>query len=229
MRHRRSPETASAAGREAPEAIRLSWMARHFEMSQWVPFPVELVFAFFANPHNLPHLMPPHLKLRVEDIRLTPPPPRPVAADASRRFQSVAAGTGSEILISLVPVPWFPRLSWTTRIVEFEWFSHFTDEQLRGPFAFFAIATASPPRAATRPKGPWSRIPWITRSPPASSARSPRPGSGASFTSRLRIASSACRRLLRPQRGRQPGEVEAEYLNCRSIARSSSQSSGDVR
>ncbi len=112
-------------------------MAPHFEMSQWVPYPVELVFAFFANPHNLPHLMPPHLKLRVEDIRLTPPPPRPVVADAARRFQSVAAGTGSEILISLVPVRWFPRLSWTVRIVEFEWFSHFTDEQLRGPFASF--------------------------------------------------------------------------------------------
>ena len=130
----------------------MSWMTRHFEMSQWVPFPVELVFAFFANPHNLPHLMPPQLKLRVEDIRLTPPPPRPVVADASRRFQSIAAGTGSEILISLVPVPWFPRLSWTTRIVEFEWFSHFTDEQLRGPFASFrhrhGIAAESRDQAA---------------------------------------------------------------------------------
>jgi ligand-binding SRPBCC domain-containing protein len=112
-------------------------MARHLEISQWVPFPVELVFAFFANPRNLPHLMPPQLKLRVEDMRLTPPPPRLVAADPSRRFQSIAAGEGSEILLSLVPIPWFPRLSWTTRIVEFEWFSHFTDEQVRGPFASF--------------------------------------------------------------------------------------------
>ena len=127
-------------------------MTRHFEMSQWVPYPVELVFAFFANPHNLPHLMPPHLKLRVEDIRLTPPLPRPVVAEPSRRYQSIAAGTGSEILISLVPVPWFPRLSWTTRIVEFEWFSHFTDEQLRGPFASFrhrhGIAAESRDQAA---------------------------------------------------------------------------------
>ena len=112
-------------------------MTRHFEVSQWVPYPVELVFAFFANPQNLAHLAPPHLKLRVEDVRFTPPPPRPVATDASRRFQSVAAGTGSEILVSLVPIPWLPRISWTTRIVEFVWFSHFVDEQVRGPFAVF--------------------------------------------------------------------------------------------
>jgi len=112
-------------------------MARHLEVSQWVPFSVELVFAFFANPHNLPHLSPPQLKLRIEDVRLTPPPPRPVASDPSRRFQSIAAGVGSEILVCLVPIPWLPRLSWNTRIVEFEWFSHFTDEQVRGPFAAF--------------------------------------------------------------------------------------------
>ncbi|MFZ0394164.1 MAG: SRPBCC family protein [Terracidiphilus sp.] len=112
-------------------------MTRHFETSQWVPFPVELVFAFFANPQNLPHLMPPHLKLRVEDMRMVPPSPRPVAAEPSRRFQSLAAGKGSEILVSLVPIPWFPRLSWTTRIEEFKWYSHFIDEQVRGPFAAF--------------------------------------------------------------------------------------------
>lgn len=42
-------------------------MAQRFETRQWVPFPVELVFAFFANPSNLPHLMPPRLKTRIED------------------------------------------------------------------------------------------------------------------------------------------------------------------
>lgn len=112
-------------------------MARHFETSMWVPFPVELVFAFFANPQNLGYMMPPDLDARVEDTRFRPPPPRPVAADPARRFQSLAAGVGSEILVSFVPIAWLPRLSWTTRIVEFEWYSHFTDEQIRGPFAAF--------------------------------------------------------------------------------------------
>ena len=81
--------------------------------------------------------MPPDLKVRVEDVRFTPPPSRPLAADPARRFQSVAAGIGSEVLVSLSPIPWLPRLSWNTRIIEFEWFSHFTDEQTRGPFALF--------------------------------------------------------------------------------------------
>lgn len=112
-------------------------MTRHYETSQWVPFAVELVFAFLANPQNLVHLAPPQLKLRVEDVRFTPPPPRPVAADPARRFQSIAAGKGSEILVSFVSIPWTPRLSWTSRIVEFEWYSHFAEEHVRGPFDVF--------------------------------------------------------------------------------------------
>jgi ligand-binding SRPBCC domain-containing protein len=112
-------------------------MQQTFETRQWVPFPVELAFAFFANPHNLPHLMPPALRVRVEDVRLSPAPQRPVAADPARRFQSLAAGVGTELLVSFKPLGWGPRVSWTARIVEFDWLSHFTDEQVRGPFAYF--------------------------------------------------------------------------------------------
>jgi ligand-binding SRPBCC domain-containing protein len=113
-------------------------MTRKFESSHWVPYPVELVFAFFANPSNLPYMMPPEVQARVEDVRLQPPPPRPTAADPRRRFKSVAAGIGSEMLISFYPIKLLPqRLSWTVRMVEFEWNSHFTDEQVRGPFAAF--------------------------------------------------------------------------------------------
>jgi ligand-binding SRPBCC domain-containing protein len=113
-------------------------MMQRFEARQWVPYPVELVFAFFANPANLPHLMPPKLETRIEDARMQPPPARPLAADPSRRFRSVAAGEGSEILISFYPVRWFPkRVSWMARITEFEWNSHFCDQQIRGPFNEF--------------------------------------------------------------------------------------------
>jgi ligand-binding SRPBCC domain-containing protein len=113
-------------------------MAQRFETEQWVPFPVELVFAFFADPSNLPHLMPPALKSRIEDARMQPPPPRPLAADPARRFRSVAAGVGSEILISFQPLRWVPkRLSWMARIAEFAWNDHFIDEQMRGPFQYF--------------------------------------------------------------------------------------------
>jgi ligand-binding SRPBCC domain-containing protein len=113
-------------------------MTQRFATRQWTPFPVELVFAFFANPANLPHLMPPGLKTRIEDLRLQPPPPRPVAQDGPRRFLSVAGGVGTEILISFLPLAWVPRrMSWMARITEFAWNSHFCDEQVRGPFAAF--------------------------------------------------------------------------------------------
>jgi ligand-binding SRPBCC domain-containing protein len=113
-------------------------MTQRFETHQWVPYPVELVFAFFANPTNLPHLMPRKFEALIEDARIQPPPPRPLAGDPARRFKSVAAGVGSEILISFFPIPWVPRrVSWMARITEFVWNSHFCDEQVRGPFAQF--------------------------------------------------------------------------------------------
>jgi ligand-binding SRPBCC domain-containing protein len=113
-------------------------MTTRFETSQWVPYPVELVFAFFANPANLPRMMPPRLEARIEDARIQPPPPRPLAQDASRRFKSVASGVGSEILVSFYPIPWVPRrVSWLACITQFEWNSHFCDAQLRGPFTAF--------------------------------------------------------------------------------------------
>jgi ligand-binding SRPBCC domain-containing protein len=113
-------------------------MAERFETRQWMAYPVELVFAFFANPANLTHLMPPKLETRIEDARIEAPPVRPVAQDPARRFLSVAAGVGSEILVSFYPIAWVPkRVSWMARIAEFEWNSHFCDEQTRGPFAAF--------------------------------------------------------------------------------------------
>jgi ligand-binding SRPBCC domain-containing protein len=109
-----------------------------FETDQWVPFPVELVFAFFANPANLPYLSPSRLRVHIEDMRLKPAPGRPRADDPARRFQSVAAGEGSEVMISLQPLAWVPRrIGWQVRVTEFAWNSHFCDEQVRGPFAHF--------------------------------------------------------------------------------------------
>lgn len=113
-------------------------MIQRFEARQWVAFPVELVFAFFADPSNLIHLLPPRLKARIEDMRVLPPPARPLAEDPARRFRSVAAGVGTEILISFRALPPLPfRERWVARIAEFEWNSHFIDEQARGPFRSF--------------------------------------------------------------------------------------------
>jgi ligand-binding SRPBCC domain-containing protein len=111
-------------------------MPQTLHTSQWTPFPVELVFAFFANPANLPHLMPKWQQARVESSRLIAPPLRPIAPDPTLRYQSPAAGTGSEMVISFRPIRGVPfRIGWLARITEFAWNSHFCDEQLKGPFA----------------------------------------------------------------------------------------------
>jgi ligand-binding SRPBCC domain-containing protein len=107
----------------------------HFITEQFVPFPVELVFAFFANPQNLPHLMPQRQKTKVEQMRLQAPPQRPLAENPRLRFRSMAAGAGTELDISFSPVPFVPgRIGWQGVIREFEWNSHFIDEQQKGPF-----------------------------------------------------------------------------------------------
>src|SRR5580658_1175966 len=113
-------------------------MPQFFTTSQWVPYPVELVFAFFANPGNLPHLIPKWQQARVESSRFIAPPPRPLASDPALRFQSPAAGEGSEIVLSFRPIPRLPfRIGWLARITEFVWNSHFCDEQVKGPFAMW--------------------------------------------------------------------------------------------
>jgi ligand-binding SRPBCC domain-containing protein len=114
-------------------------MAQKFEVSQWVPFRLEMVFAFFANPAELPLLMPPRLETRVEESELVAPKkPRPPVPPMVGKLPSVAAGAGSELLISFRPFAW-PRLRMKSRvrITEFVWNSHFCDEQIHGPFKSF--------------------------------------------------------------------------------------------
>jgi ligand-binding SRPBCC domain-containing protein len=111
-------------------------MSERFAARQWVPFPCEFVFAFFANPHNLPRLMPPELKTRIEKLEQCAPPALEVQATALHPL--AAAGIGSTILISFCPLPRLPfRVRWLARIGEFMWNSHFCDEQVQGPFAQF--------------------------------------------------------------------------------------------
>ena len=40
-------------------------MMHRVQFEDWVPFPIERVFLFFANPENLPRLMPPVTDTRV--------------------------------------------------------------------------------------------------------------------------------------------------------------------
>ncbi len=104
-------------------------MRYSFQTEQWVPYPREQVFAFFADPANLPPLMPGWQRARVERAKYVAPSP-PAAG--------VAAGEGSMITISFRAIPWVPlRLEWDALITEFRWNDFFCDEQRRGPFKYF--------------------------------------------------------------------------------------------
>ena len=60
-------------------------MRHHFNAEQWLPYPVELVFAFFSNPENLPRQMPTWQKARIEEATFAPPPPHPPGPTRHRR------------------------------------------------------------------------------------------------------------------------------------------------
>jgi ligand-binding SRPBCC domain-containing protein len=96
-----------------------------FSSRQWVPVSLDRVFAFFADPANLPRLMPPELATRIEGIHPPPVPGNPATA-------------GTAIHIAFRPIPFLPlRLRWVALILEFVPDSHFLDEQRSGPFASF--------------------------------------------------------------------------------------------
>jgi ligand-binding SRPBCC domain-containing protein len=101
------------------------------QFEQWVPFPVEQVFRFFANPEHLPRIMPPTTATRLLELRLV----LPQGALADGR---VLAGVGSQIVTSFRVFPFLlSRAKWIAEITEFEWNHHFADIQRRGPFKSF--------------------------------------------------------------------------------------------
>jgi ligand-binding SRPBCC domain-containing protein len=108
-------------------------MSCRLEFVQWVPYPLEQVFLFFADPRNLPRIMPPERGTRIEHLSLAAPPP---GSSHSVQLLQPLAGVGSEIMTSFRIVPPLPfRRRWIARITEFEWNDHFADMQVAGPFA----------------------------------------------------------------------------------------------
>lgn len=104
-------------------------MTGHFDVEQWVPVPVQHVFAFFSDPENLPRIMPSASRTRLIAVHRVPPPP-----DLSTTADK-AAGAGSAVVTSVRAIPFLPlRMRWVARITEFEWNHHFADVQEQGPF-----------------------------------------------------------------------------------------------
>ncbi|SDF47840.1 SRPBCC family protein [Terriglobus roseus] len=108
-------------------------MVHILESEQWLPFSVPMVFAFLANPQNLPPLMPAWQQARIEELRLIAPP-APPAGSPSR----LGTGVGTTMILSFRMLPGLPmRMNWHAAISEFEWNDHFVDRQTAGPFAFW--------------------------------------------------------------------------------------------
>ena len=106
--------------------------SQHFE--QWLSNPVEDVFAFFANPDNLPLLMPLWQKARIDKSSIVPAP----RAGATATSPAKAAGAGTRLTLSFRLFPLSPiRVHWETEITEFSWDGHFCDRQISGPFAYW--------------------------------------------------------------------------------------------
>lgn len=108
-------------------------MSSKIHTEQWLPYPVELVFAFFANPENLPRLMPKWQAARIEEANFRPPP-----VYGGTRYPGTAAGDGTQLTLSFRPFPGSPvRVSWEAAISHFIWNEQFCDTQVRGPFHFW--------------------------------------------------------------------------------------------
>jgi ligand-binding SRPBCC domain-containing protein len=106
-----------------------------YHTEQWLPHPLENVFEFFADPENLPLLMPEWQDAHVDDEVIVPPPlhPEPVARRGVK-----AAGNGSRVTLSFLPFPHAPfRIHWVAEISEFAWNERFCDRQISGPFAYW--------------------------------------------------------------------------------------------
>ena len=108
-------------------------MRHNFEADQWLPFPLPVVFAFFANPQNLSPLMPAWQHARIEELRLVAPPPPPPGTPVK-----LGTGAGTTMALSFRPLPYLPiYMNWHAMIPEFVWNDHFCDEQTSGPFRYW--------------------------------------------------------------------------------------------
>lgn len=107
-------------------------MSQRFEAEQWVAAPLASVFAFFADPRNLPRIMPP--KQGAEIVKLNLVTPR-FPADQNPADVQHMASIGTEIVFKFRAIPYLPmHEKWIARITSFSRNEYFTDVQQQGPF-----------------------------------------------------------------------------------------------
>jgi len=107
-------------------------MSQRLHAEYWVPVAVPKVFAFFADPHNLPRIMPPARGAKILKLNLVPPT---FPKEAPPRGFERMAGAGTEIYFKFRAIPYIPvHERWTALITEFRFNQYFSDVQKQGPF-----------------------------------------------------------------------------------------------
>ena len=90
---------------------------------------MEKVFVLFADPRNLPRIMPPAMDAKLLKVQFVG-----ACGDGSGEI-SHAAGAGTEMVLTFRVLPGLPfRGKWLARIIECQSGRFFTDFQVRGPF-----------------------------------------------------------------------------------------------
>jgi len=101
-------------------------MPYHAEFEQWIAVSLEEVFEFFADPTNLPRIMPAWMRVQIEEIATVPP-----LGSSTSHF----AGEGTRFLASYRALPFLPmRIRSEAQIVGFGLNEFFADVQSKGPF-----------------------------------------------------------------------------------------------
>lgn len=107
-------------------------MSQRLQVEHWIPVPLPKVFAFFADPHNLPRIMPPSQGAKILKLNLVPPR---FPAGVPLRGMERMAGAGTEITFKFRAIPHVPiHERWTALITEFVFHECFSDVQKQGPF-----------------------------------------------------------------------------------------------
>jgi ligand-binding SRPBCC domain-containing protein len=107
-------------------------MSQRFEAEHWIAAPLPGVFAFFADPRNLPRIMPPKQGTKLVKLKLVPPrfPAHTNPPDAERM-----AGVGTLIVFKFRAIPHVPmHEKWMALITGFSLNEYFSDTQKQGPF-----------------------------------------------------------------------------------------------
>lgn len=109
-------------------------MSYQFRAEHWLAVPLEKAFSFFADPGNLPRLMPAWMQVEILRVNIVPPPGmEPITATVTDSVP--IAGAGSELVASYRVLPFLPfRIQSIALITEFVMNEHFADVQKRGPF-----------------------------------------------------------------------------------------------